>query len=59
MIRKSQAKSNVKNTRKDKDSHFQARRVDDEVEEDQLWASEIKKKQEEQNTSSKNNNGAL
>jgi len=43
----SQAKNNMKKTRKTKVSHLQARRNDDEVEEDQRWVSEMKNKQEE------------
>jgi len=35
IMRKSQAKNNVKKTRKDEDSHLEARRDDDGVEEDQ------------------------
>jgi len=45
---KSQAKNNVKKTRKDEDSHLQARRDDDGVKEDQRWTPEMKNKQEEQ-----------
>ena len=41
---KSQAKNNMKKTRKDEVSHLQARRDDDGVEEDQRWASEMKNK---------------
>jgi len=51
-----------KNTRKDEDSHLQARRDDDGVEEDQRWMPEMKNKQEQSkrtNASSSNNNGAL
>ena len=44
MMRKSQAKNNMKKTRKDEVSHLQARRDDDGVEEDQRWASEMKNK---------------
>jgi hypothetical protein len=48
----------MEKTRKDEDSHLQARRDDGGVEEDQRWTPEIKNK-EEQNASSKNNNGAF
>jgi len=41
---KSQAKNNMKKTRKDEVSHLQARRDYDRVEEDQRWASEMKNK---------------
>ena len=40
----SQAKNNMKKTRKAEVSHLQARRDDDGVEEDQRWASEMKNK---------------
>ena len=43
----SQAKNNMKKTRKTKVSHLQTRRNDDGVEEDQRWASEMKNKEEE------------
>jgi len=43
-MEKSQAKNNMKKTRKDEFSHLQAQRDDDGVEEDQRWASEIKNK---------------
>jgi len=41
---KSQAKNNMRKTRKDEVSHLQARRDDDGVKEDQRWASEMKNK---------------
>jgi len=44
MMGKSQAKNNMKKTRKDEVSHLQARRDDDGVEEDQRWALEMKNK---------------
>ena len=44
MMGKSQAKNNMRKTRKDEVSHLQARRDDDGVEEDQRWSSEIKNK---------------
>jgi len=53
---KSQAKNNMKKTRKDEVSHLQARRDDDRVEEDQRWASEMKNKGR---TSKKNKMQAL
>ena len=40
----SQAKNNMKKTRKAEVSHLQARRDDDGVEEDQQWALEMKNK---------------
>jgi len=46
MMEKSQAKNNVKKIRKDEDSHLQAWRDDDRVEEDQRWAPEMKNKEE-------------
>jgi len=51
MMGKSQAKNNMKKTRKAKVSHLQARRDNDGVEEDQRWASKIKNKER----TSKNN----
>ena len=42
---KSQAKNNMKKTRKDEVSHLQARRDDDGVEEDQRWVSKMKNKE--------------
>ena len=48
MMGKSQAKNNMKKTRNDEDSHLQAWRDDDGVQEDQRWAPEMKNKQEEQ-----------
>ena len=56
MMGKSQAKNNMKKTRKDEVSHLQARRDDDRVEEDQRWASEMKNKGR---TSKKNKMQAL
>jgi len=54
---KSQAKNNMKKTRKVEVSHLQARRDDDGVEEDQRWTSEMKNKgrttKKQQNRSSK------
>ena len=44
MMGTSQAKNNMKKTRKAEVSHLQARRDDDGVEEDQRWASEMKNK---------------
>ena len=44
MMEKSQARNNMKKTRKDEVSHLQARRDDDGVEEDQRWVSEMKNK---------------
>jgi len=44
MMGKSQAKNNMKKTKKDKVSHLQARRDDDGVKKDQQWASEMKNK---------------
>ena len=44
MMEKSQAKNNMKKTKKYEVSHLQARRDDDGVEEDQRWASEMKNK---------------
>ena len=41
-MRTSQAKNNMK--RQERQSHLQARRDDDGVEEDQQWASETKNK---------------
>jgi len=48
MMGKSQAKNDIKKTTKDEDSHLQARRDDDGVEEDQQWTPKIENKQEEQ-----------
>jgi len=48
IMEKSQAKHNVKKTMKDEDSHLQARRDDDGVQEDQRWVPKMKNKQEEQ-----------
>ena len=45
MMGTSQAKNNMKKTRKTKVSPLQARRDDDRVEEDQRWALEMKNKQ--------------
>jgi len=62
MIGKSQAKNNMKKTRKDEDSHLQAWRDDDGVEEDQRWAPEMENMEEQArrtNASSRNNNGAI
>jgi len=56
MMEKSQAKNNMKKTKKDKVRYLQARRDDDRVEEDQRWASEIKNKRR---TSKKNKMQAL
>jgi len=44
MMETSQAKNNMKKTRKAEVGHLQARRDDDGVEEDQRWASEMKNK---------------
>jgi len=44
MMGTSQAKNNMKKIRKAEVSHLQARRDEDEVEEDQRWASEMKNK---------------
>ena len=55
MMGKSQAKNNMKKTRKHEFSHLEARRDDDSVGDEE----QRKNKQEKQNGSSKNNNGAL
>ena len=55
----SQAKNNMKKTRKTKVSHLQTRRNDDGVEEDQRWASEMKNKEEEEALRTTMVNGAL
>ena len=44
MMGTSQAKNNMKKTRKSEVSHLQARRDDDGVKEDQRWASKMKNK---------------
>ena len=44
MMGKSQAKNNMKKTRKAEVSHLQARRDDDRVEEHQRWVSKMKNK---------------